>query len=87
MIKRFFTADLYVKVKTNKFEAKNLTSSGNWETIVPDKPFTTERLLVGTFTAAEPTLCKLVNRILPRSLIKIAPRILIHPMEKIEGGL
>ena len=63
MIKKLITTDLYIKVKTNRFEAKNLTSNGGWESIHAERPFTTNRLLVGTFSAAEPALIKLVNKI------------------------
>jgi hypothetical protein len=87
MIRKLFAVDLYIKVKKNRFEVKNLTSGGRWESIIPDKPFTTERLLVGTFGAAEPALTKLVKRVVPGGIFKKSPQVVIQPMESIEGGL
>ena len=87
MIKKLFTVDLYIKVRKNRFEAKDLSSNGNWEIIHPEHPFTTERLLVGTFSAAEPALTKLVKSITPRGFFKKSPQIVIQPMELVDGGL
>lgn len=63
MIKKLFTSDLYIyiKVSKNRFEAKNLSVSGSWESAYPDEPFSTNRLLVGVFSSAEKTLSKLIN--------------------------
>ena len=87
MIKKLFTVDLYIKVSENRFDVKNMTSGGNWESIIPENPFTTERLLVGTFTNAEPALTKLVRRVLPGGIFKKSPQVVIQPMERIQGGL
>ncbi|NVJ59493.1 MAG: 1-pyrroline-5-carboxylate dehydrogenase [Gammaproteobacteria bacterium] len=87
MIKKLFTTDLYVKVSKNKLVAKNLSTNSSWQSITPEKPFTTDRLLVGTFSAAEPTLAQLVKKLLPKGLLKKSPQILIHPVDMVEGGL
>ncbi|KDC47325.1 hypothetical protein [Pseudoalteromonas fuliginea] len=87
MIKKLFTNDLYVKVGENIFEAKNISTNGDWESISSEFPFTTERLLVGTFSTAEPTLAKLIKRILPKALFAKRPQILVHPTSRVEGGL
>ena len=87
MIKNLFTTDLYIKIKKNQFEAKCLSSDGRWESARPAKPFSTERLLVGSFSAAEPTLKSLVKKVTPRGIIKKSPRVVIQPMEYLEGGL
>lgn len=87
MIKKLFVTDLYIKVSKNRFEAKNLSTDSSWQSITPDKPFTTSRLLVGTFTAAEPALKKLVKSLLPNGLIKKSPQVVIHPVAMVEGGL
>lgn len=87
MIKKLFTTDLYVKVSKNRFEAKNLSTNSEWKSIIPGRPFTTSRLLVGTFTAAEPALTKLVKELLPKGIIKKSPQIVVHPVEMVEGGL
>lgn len=87
MIKKLFTVDLYIKVRKNRFEAKNLSSNSIWETIHSELPFTTERLLVGTFSAAEPALTKLMKNITPNSLFKKSPQVVVQPMELVHGGL
>lgn len=87
MAKKLFTNDLYIKVSENRFEAKNVSTKGHWESISPGGPFSTERLLVGTFSNAEPALAQLVKRIVPKSLIRRRPQMVVHPTSKVEGGL
>lgn len=87
MIKKLFTNDLYIKVDRNKFEAKNLSVGGLWESSYAEKPFTTERLLVGIFTEAEPALTKLVKKVLPKGFITKSPQVVIHPVAMVDGGL
>lgn len=87
MSKKLFTNDLYIKVSENRFEAKNVSTNGAWEIISPDAPFSTERLLVGTFSNAEPALAKLIKKILPKTLIDRRPQVVIQPVSKVEGGL
>ncbi|MFT5116659.1 MAG: hypothetical protein ACI9NY_000181 [Kiritimatiellia bacterium] len=87
MMKKLFTNSLYIKVDKNKFEAKNISTNGNWETIYPASPYTTNRLLVGTFSAAESALTKLIKNILPKSIISKSPQVVIQPISMIEGGL
>ena len=86
-IRKLFTTDLYIKVSKNKFEAKNLSFDEGWQTVHATEPFTTERLLVGTFSAAEPLLTQLITNVTPRSFIRQSLRAVIQPMEMIEGGL
>lgn len=87
MIKKLFTNDLYIKVSKNKLDAKNISTKSKWETICPESPFTTDRLLVGAFSVAGPALKKLVKGILPKSLIPKSPQVVIHPTSQVEGGL
>jgi len=86
-MRNLFFTDLYVKVHENKFEIKNISENGSWVSGCPDAPYTTDRLLVGTFSAAEPALRKLIKRVRPKSWIKKSARVVIHPMSKFEGGL
>ena len=87
MINKLFTNDIYIKVSENRFEAKNISTNGNWESIQPDQPFTTERLLVGTFSAAEPALTSLLKSISGNGIIRKSAKVVIHPIAKVEGGL
>ncbi|WP_415882384.1 hypothetical protein [Neptuniibacter sp. QD34_54] len=87
MLKKLFVADLYLKVRKNKFEIKNLTENSVWTIATPEQPFTTERLLVGQFSAAEPVLKELVKDVMPSGFMKKSAQIIIHPMDMVEGGL
>lgn len=84
MFNNFFKNTVYVRVLPNRFELKHI-ESGNKVTAVPSIAFTTKRLLVGQFTVAEDTLRKGLNELLGRHLFN--PRILIQPVDMIEGGL
>jgi len=53
-MKNLFSNNLYIKVDVNKLQVKNVSESGRWISDVPKNPFTTNRLLVGVFTEAEP---------------------------------
>lgn len=87
MIKQLFVADLYIKVGKNRIEAKNLSNSSQWITAIPETPFTTHRLLVGQFSAAEPLLTKLVKQLTPKGLLKKSARMVLHPVVMVDGGL
>ncbi|WP_415906185.1 hypothetical protein ACMXYX_14605 [Neptuniibacter sp. QD72_48] len=87
MLKKLFVADLYLKVRKNQFEIKNLTENGAWKIATPEQPFTTDRLLIGQFSVAEPVLKELVKVVMPRSFMKKSAQILIHPIDMVEGGL
>ncbi|MDH0289719.1 rod shape-determining protein [Pseudomonas sp. GD04087] len=45
------------------------------------------RSLLANFSFAEMTLKLLVGRLVPRSLLKAAPVLILHPQELLEGGL
>ncbi|WP_415885757.1 hypothetical protein ACMXYO_14230 [Neptuniibacter sp. QD37_6] len=81
MLKKLFVADLYLKVRKNKFEIKNLTENSVWKVATPAQPFTTDRLLVGQFSAAEPVLKELVKDVMPSGFMKKSAQILIHPID------
>ncbi|WP_415904440.1 hypothetical protein ACMXYW_13855 [Neptuniibacter sp. QD48_55] len=87
MLKKLFVADLYLKVRKNKFEIKNLTENGAWKIATPEQSFTTDRLLVGQFSAAEPVLKELVKGVMPSGFMKKSAQILIHPIDMVESGL
>jgi hypothetical protein len=86
-MQKLFTTILYVKVYANKFSVKNISECSHWLSACPEVEFTTERLLVGKFSTAEPILRKLVKGVLPKGLFTKRPMVVIQPIEKIEGGL
>jgi len=87
MFKKLLVSDLYLKIRKNQFEIKNLSVGGAWQIAKPEAPFTTERLLVGHFNAAQTPLTQLVKEVMPSGMMKRSAQILIHPLEKTEGGL
>lgn len=86
-MKRLFITDLYIKIRENRLEAKNLSDNGGWKTLCPEQTFTTERLLVGTFSVAEPALTQLVKSVTQDGFLRRAPRMIIQPMALVDGGL
>lgn len=45
------------------------------------------RSLLANFSFAEKTLQQLLHRLTPRTLLKAAPELILHPQELLEGGL
>jgi rod shape-determining protein MreB and related proteins len=65
-------------------EAKNLAGTANIEVT---NPFAHPRLLIGDFYNAEKILMHAVREVCRKKLFPPSPRVVIHPMEKLEGGL
>ncbi|HET8706761.1 MAG TPA: hypothetical protein VFM46_10710, partial [Pseudomonadales bacterium] len=78
----FKSAPYYLAVSKNSFEITDLIS-GEKTYKVAEKPFSTQRLLVGDFAAAEASLGALLKQ------IKAPPfrALIVHPLEMNEGGL
>ncbi|MDO3382951.1 hypothetical protein [Gilvimarinus algae] len=87
MLKKLFTESLYVKVRKNQFSVKNLSANTPWKTQNATNAFSTQRLLVGTFSNAEPELRALVQAARTTGWIKKSVQVLIQPLETLEGGL
>lgn len=87
MLKKLFGSKLYVKIYKNKIVIKNLTTDLPPQMFTPDTPFTTTRLLIGSYTPA----VKCLNHAIKSSGITFwlmgQPAVLVQPMEMIEGGL
>ena len=73
---------LYVRIRRNRFLVRNV-STGKELDLAATTPFSHPRYLVGDYTAAESLLREGVRRL--RGFLP--PRILLHPLELIEGGL
>lgn len=84
---KFFSIPMYIRVYTNRFVIRAFGEPEIEIEGTPDKPFTTERLLVGNFQEAEKTLSQGIKKSLGSGLIKKTPVVVIHPKEKTEGGL
>lgn len=76
---------VYVRVSKNQFRVRNLGSAK--EAIFhAQSPFTTARLLIGQFDAAE-SLLKRAFKETASGIFAVSPQVLIQPLEMIEGGL
>lgn len=77
-------ADLIAYVRKNHMEVMNLKDGA---VAMGTGIFTTTRLLVGDFKVAEDLLTRLVKEVKASGLFAAQPRLLIQPLEMIEGGL
>jgi len=75
---------IYVRIYENRVHIRN-TDDRNEIELTASSPFSTERLLVGNFSVAQTLLKKGLKIVMGKQFF--APAILMHPMEKIEGGL
>ena len=80
-----FATDIYVRITRNLLRVKNL-KSGQEIQLAPEHPFTTTRMLVGDFTSADHAMKKALAQVGANSFLASA-RVLLHPLEMIEGGL
>ena len=64
-----------------------ITAFGNSAYINPINAFSHPRSLLNDFYSAERLPQAIVKKVIGKKLISPAPAIIIHPMEKIEGGL
>jgi len=86
MLTRLLPNPLYVRVRRNQFRVRNL-ESGAEATFDAQPPFTTARLLIGQFSAAENLLKRAVKQTAKGGIFAVSPQVLIQPLEMIEGGL
>ena len=86
MIKKLFANTVYVKVYQDRFDLKHI-ESGNSRTVIAQKAFSTRRLLVGQFAEAEEALKNGLKELYKDKWFAPSPVAIVHPMEKIEGGL
>ncbi|MBM0107490.1 hypothetical protein JM946_22340 [Steroidobacter sp. S1-65] len=77
-------SDLVAYIQKNRMEVTNLKDGA---TAAGTAAFTTTRLLVGEFKAAEELLTRLVKEVKSNGLFSAQPALLIQPLEMIEGGL
>jgi rod shape-determining protein MreB len=75
---------IYIKIYENRVHIRNI-EDGKEIALSSESPFTTERLLIGIFTVAKALLTKGIKLIMGRKFF--APAILMHPLEKVDGGL
>jgi rod shape-determining protein MreB and related proteins len=75
---------LYVQVRPDRFIVRRVGGGQAVDRMAP-QPFSHPRALLGSFSNAEPFLKSLVAEAKGGFVLKL--EILIHPLEKVEGGL
>jgi hypothetical protein len=86
MLRQLIKSTLYVKVFRNRLQVRQI-EAGREETRSATEPFTTKRLLIGQFNAAEALLNTIIKELYKDHWLKPSPVVVIQPMEMIEGGL
>jgi len=86
MLTGFLANAVYVRVKKNQFRVRSLESAAE-ATFDAQPPFTTARLLIGQFQAAEKVLKRAVTEMSKSRIFAVSPQVLIQPLEMLEGGL
>ncbi len=86
MLRKLTANTVYIKVFQDRFEMRHIESRKTGFTISP-KAFTTNRLLVGQFSEAEEALRNGMKGLGKSKWSLVSPVVVIHPMEKTEGGL
>ena len=81
-----FSNNVYVRIRKNQFQLRNLESAADL-TVMASEPFTTTRCLIGQFGLAESLLRKALERLPKSGFLAVAPRMLVHPLEMVEDGL
>lgn len=77
-----------MEVKAEIFENRIvLTANGKTITTQPIQPFTTTRMLVGTFMPAVDCMKEGLIKVGAIGLFKKKPKLLIYPQTMVEGGL
>lgn len=79
-----FKRILYVQVRENRFDIRNV-DDGRSHHANANPPFSHPRMLVGDFTVAQACLKTLAEQ--ARGSFTLKTEMLVHPMEKLEGGL
>lgn len=86
MIKELFFSTLYVRVSRNQFRVRHIESKRE-VAVSPLKAFSTKRLLIGNYTAAEELLQEGIGRVWKGRWFPPPPVILIQPLEMLDEGL
>lgn len=81
-----FPNPVYVRVRRNQYHLRHIDANTE-TTFQADAPFSTERMLIGNFSAADRALKAALKRAESGRLLRMPPQMLIHPLEMVEGGL
>ena len=79
-----FSSTIYIRVSRDQFHVRDVDSG---EESRAGASFTTQRLLVGQFAVGETALKQAFRKLAGSSIFRLAPDVVIHPVEMVEGGL
>src|SRR6266446_6328453 len=82
LFSRSFGRTLYVRLRRNEVNIRHVESGREFSA---DDSFSNSRLLVASSTVAARVLRQGLRTVLPK--VGIAPVIVMHPLEMVEGGL
>lgn len=83
----FLSIPIYIKIYINKVEIIRLDIEES-TIAIPTEPFSSNRLCISNFEVAEFTIRNAINELVKqRKFLGHSFRILIHQLDKIEGGL
>lgn len=78
---------LYLRIARDHLYVKNV-ENGREAELHANPPFSNARLLIADFSQAERLIKQLMKEVLTkRFMLVIAPKMVIHPLECLEGGL
>ncbi len=80
-----FTTDLYLQFSVDRVQIRNLPDGRSVDRSSPEG-FSHQRMLIGDFTRAQVLIKSAVAEVAGASFLR-SLRVLVHPMERIEGGL
>jgi rod shape-determining protein MreB and related proteins len=86
MAATFFESTVYVQVKRNQFRVRHIESNSE-AAFDAQPPFTTTRLLIGQFLAAESLLKQALKQVSTSRFFSVSPKVVIQPLEMTDGGL
>ena len=86
MFRRFFNNTVYVRVSENRFRIRHVETRKELE-VAAVPPFSHVRLLIGNFRCAVDALKDGLRRLFKDSLFQPSPKVVIQPLERLEGGL
>jgi len=86
LLTMLFPNPVYVRVRRNQLRIRHV-ESGTETTFQADVPFSTERMLIGEFSAAEHALKSALKQAETGRYLRMPSQILIHPLEMTDGGL
>lgn len=91
--KNVFDEKPYMALEPEPNGAKVVTAVGNSaefsssSTVEVINPFSHPRCLLSNFYVAEKLLQHIIKNLHKKSIVNVSPKFIIHPMEKVEGGL